>query len=271
MSNFSTDCISTPPIPSLLANITACQLASNTSFCYPPNGTRICVSNTINSFPFYFPRSFYGNDSKIYLGYTLSTSITPRLNNTGNTTLLVGESLYATFGLNIPGVRNEKTLAVVMRAKAPGVSEAEVYAGPTVVLVKTAEFPSATATSRPKSDDDDDEDALTGLTGGEMAGIIVGVIVGIIALVTVCCCYGCCGCCGGRKRAGRVMGSEERERVVKEGVELMEQGGARGMRVEAPVLAGPGRDEIERVEAERARVDEEVVRDYIDPPPAYKS
>lgn len=185
----------------------------------------------------------------------------------------MGESLYTTFGLNIPGVRNEKTLAVVMRAKAPGVSEVDVYAGPTVVLVKTGEFPSASATSRPKYDDDDDEDALTGLTSGGMAGVIIGVIVGIIALITACCCFGCCGCCVGRKRMGRTgtaMGSEERDRIVKEGSELMEQGGASRMNVSAPVVARAGPDEIARVEAERARVDEEVVRDYIDPPPGYK-
>jgi len=93
--------------------------------------------------------------------------------------------------------------------------------------------------------------------------VFVGVIVGIVALVAACCWFGCCGCCG-KKRAGRVVGRRERERIAKQGTELMEQGGGD---VSVLVAVEPGRDEME---AERARVNEEVVRDYIDPPPGYK-
>jgi hypothetical protein len=187
-------------------------------------------------------------------------------------------------------VENERTLPIYLRTKKKGSKEgeSESHQGPTVVLVKTREFPSATATSRPKKgdNDDDDKDALTGLTSGGMAGIIIGVLIAIVALVTFCCCYGCCACCGVKKGAAARRfrrNREEEERVVAMGTELMEQKGgdevktdASQMRISGPVggvgSTGPstgGQDEITRVEEERARVDAEVVRDYIDPPPKY--
>lgn len=198
--------------------------------------------------------------------------------------------MYKYQGLSIPlsGKKNEKTLTAYMRSRKIGKAELGTDQGPTIVLVKTAEFSrtasTATGTSKPYSgSDDDDRDALTGLTSGGMAGIIVGVLVAIVALITACCCFGCCACCGVKKGARRQkfrVDREEQERRVALGTELMKQRGGVGGKVEESQgraidveegMRGTGvqDDEITRVEQERVRVDEEVVRDYINPPPKY--
>jgi hypothetical protein len=215
------------------------------------------------------------------------------MRNTGNYSQLISDNLYTYRAINVEGKKDEKYLAWYMRSRPEAdldPANVERHAGPTIILVKTAAFTStatstATASSKPNYDDDDDVDSLTGLTSGGMAGIIVGVLVGIVVLITACCWGGCC-CCGPKqkRRPGFTIGKEERERRVRLGTELMEGGGggkvegakigenevgAEGRRaIEGPMQTA-GVDQITRVEEERARVDEEVVKDYIDPPPKY--
>lgn len=173
-----------------------------------------------------------------------------------------------------------------MRSRQDG-GEVVNHEGPTVVLVKTADLsssaPRASFTGKAPSgggsnDDDDDVDALSGLTSGGMAGVIIGILVGVIALITVCCCYGCCACCGVKPRAARKkMDREEQVRIVAQGTELMEQ---RGVKTGEEMRAGtldPGRTAVQegtggdgaRASVEIRRVEEDTVRDYVDPPPKY--
>jgi hypothetical protein len=228
------------------------------------------------------------------------------MKNDGNYSQLIHDNLYTYRAINVDGKKDEKYLAWYMRSRLESdfdPANVERHAGPTVILVKTAAFTStatstSTASSKPNKgdDDDDDIDSLTGLTSGGMAGIIVGILVAIVGLVTACCWMGCC-CCGPKqkRRPKFTMSKEEQLERVRLGTELMEQrcggggdvgkasGGKIGEREvrasdggEARATEGPSRSdgtgaqgESTRVEAERARVDEEIVRDFIDPPPRY--
>ncbi|KAL5115399.1 hypothetical protein ACEQ8H_006699 [Pleosporales sp. CAS-2024a] len=285
------NCISNTLSPNVQANITACQNAGVSSFCWPPNGTRICVpSSTTRAVPFYFPKSYYGNDTLLSLTWNQAEYFDPSGTNTGSRNLYVYPQLYTSYALTIPNTDDERWLPIFMRAKKNGSAQGDVhvYPGPTIILVKLGDF--ATSSAGPKStatsaySNHDDKDALTGLTSGAMAGIIVAILVVIIALVTLCCCLGCCACCGVKKRAVRSKRTRhEQARVIAQGTELVEQGSA-APKTEAPRVSAPrlvdeanvgltgslrGQDEMPRVEAERARVQDDVIRDYLDPPPKY--
>lgn len=196
--------------------------------------------------------------------------------------------MYEQHALAIPGApTTERALKMYMRTKQEG-KDVINHEGPTLVLVKTAEYPSPS--SRPTGsgsyNNDDDKDALTGLTSGQMAGIIVGIIVAIIAGITLCCCYGCCACCGVKPRAARAarrsrMDEEEQAKVVAQGMELMEQKGSGAPRTgeTRPPTLDPGRGAVsEEVgvantvggDANEIRMVElDVGRDRSDPPPKY--
>jgi hypothetical protein len=195
--------------------------------------------------------------------------------NDGNRTEAVSEYNYKWQSITIPG-QDAHSVDMYMYSRQVASKEVLNYRGPTLVLVKTAEFPSPyNNAGGSTSSDDDDKDPLTGLTTGGMAGIVVAVLVAIVAIIVASCCCGCCACCGVkgyRKRGARprpVMDAEEQARVIVHGTELMEQRKPRS----APVLATPiangmvsegsaSRDEIRRVEEDGAR-------DLVDPPPKY--
>lgn len=198
--------------------------------------------------------------------------------------------MYKQFGLEIPSApENERSLKLYMRSREEG-KEVVNHEGPTVVLVRTAEWtsessrPTGTRTPSSYKDDDDDRDPLSGLTSGGMAGVIIGIVVGVVALITLCCCCGCCGCCGGKTKAARrqervKMDEEEQAQIVARGMELMEQKGGSGERGVATLdpgrevreeeigvawtIRGDGhRDEIRSAEVADAR-------EKVDPPPRY--
>jgi hypothetical protein len=188
--------------------------------------------------PFYWPQNYYHPSSRVAIEYDLTSKFLFLLNNTGNRTEDFTSYMYSRSALSIPGKPNERSLKLYMRERRVGddVPEDEVlnlavHEGPTVILVKTAEFSTtvrsarATATSRSSYrggyDSDDDDDDRPRLSSGAIVGVVFGSIIGF-ALLLFCCCKGCCGANKG-KPARPTMAKEEKDRIVREGLELMEQ------------------------------------------------
>jgi hypothetical protein len=143
----------------------------------------------------------------------------------------------------------------LQNAQASSTSQT-AYDGPTLTLVKTADFTTAsaraTATRRPSSNDNHDNR----LVGGAVAGIILAVIVAIVALCATCCYY--CGCGGkGSRKARANVNKEEHARMMAQATELMQQGGARNQMGADTQLFAPARAEEGRAET------------FEEPPPKY--
>jgi hypothetical protein len=241
-----------------LITIKACQAAHNTSFCWPPNGTRVCIPQY--SIPFYWPTDFYGSDNRVAVDTDTTSRYTLWVNNTGNRTQSFSQYTFESTAERIPDTFNEKSIKMYMRERLqdakPGSASQTAYDGPTLTLVKTADFTTAsaraTSTRRPSSNDNDDDR----LVRGAVAGIVVGVIVAIVALCASCC-Y-CCGCCGkGSRKARANVNKEEHARIMAQATELMQQGGARNQTGADTQLSAPTRAEEGRAET------------FEEPPPKY--
>ncbi|KAH7392042.1 hypothetical protein DE146DRAFT_128959 [Phaeosphaeria sp. MPI-PUGE-AT-0046c] len=285
MSSSIATCLDDVAYSLVLSNITACQSSASTPFCWPPNGTRLCVPAP-SGIRFYWPPTYYPTSARVLLEWDLSSNIFPSRNNTGNMTQSITRYMWEQSALAIPGAPdNERSLKMYMRSRVGG-GEVVNHEGPTVVLVMTADFTSAisrpTGISRPSNhSEDDDVDALSGMTSSQMAGVIIGVLIAVGGIVIACCCSGCCACCGVKSRAKRPvrtkMDEEEQARIVAQGMELMEQkGGSGGTNL---TTLDPGRreisDEIGIARTTRGdgdeirRVDLDAGRDMADPPPKY--
>jgi hypothetical protein len=258
------------PGQATLANITACQARGGTPYCWPPNGTRICVPGP--DILFYWPPTWYP-DSDLNIGFTTNTGSFPTGNQIGNMTKSVSCYDYKYQGVTVPGEQNARSVDVYMQSRSTKTGGLQNWRGPMLILIKTADFTSTLNNyTTNSSSDDDDMDALTNLNSGQMAGIVIAILAAIIGLVALCCCCGCCGCCAAKKRRARPnIDSEEQGRVIVHGTELMEQRPKLG---NATVFTRPlvneervgegnvGHNEIRRLEKARKR-------DCIDPPPKY--
>ncbi|KAF2267800.1 hypothetical protein CC78DRAFT_613895 [Lojkania enalia] len=180
-----------------LSAIARCQAAANTTYCYPPNGTRICVP--IEDVPFYWPKAYYHSDSRIAIEYDLSSwFIKLEKNDTSNGTQDFTPYMYTDKAISIPGRPYEKTMKIYLLERRFNdfldPYNLEIHEGPELTLVKTAEFPSTTQSSSFASPTstyrhDHDEDSH-GLARGNAVGIAIGVVAGTILLGTLY--YYCC-------------------------------------------------------------------------------
>jgi hypothetical protein len=258
------------PGQATLANITACQARGGTPYCWPPNGTRICVPGP--DIPFYWPPTWYP-DSDLNIGFTTNAGSFPTENQIGNMTKGVSRYDYQYQGVTVPGEQNARSVDVYMQSRSTKTGNMQNWRGPVLILVKTAEFTSTLNNyTTNSSSDDDDKDSLTNLTSGQMTGIIIAILAAVIGFVTLCCCCGCCGCCANNKRRARpTIDSEEQARVIVYGTELLEQRPKLG---DPPTRAQSLGDE-EHVEGgcdgqnESRRLEMARERDSIDPPPKY--
>ncbi|KAF1938580.1 hypothetical protein EJ02DRAFT_425603 [Clathrospora elynae] len=232
MSSFPTDCLtrtSIQPNSTVLAGIEACQAAANTTYCFPPNGTRICVP--VKDIPFFWPPSSYASDAKVALSWDPSSPLVLLGNNTGNSTEDFTPYMFDSAALTISGVQNEKTIkmSILERRMDDKVDpfNLEIHDGPTLVLVKREEWPSstsasarATATSRPHyNDDDEGEDKPKGKSSTKIAAVAVGVVGGVLFLF-----LWCCGISHIKKRKNwRV--EKERATVGRQDTQLVRQNG----------------------------------------------
>lgn len=265
--------------PEILATIKACQAAANTTFCWPPDGARICVP--AYSIPFYWPQAYYNATSKVAIEYDLASNLLLLLNNTGNRTEAFTSFMFERKALPISGTQNEKSMKLYMRERRINDQSdplnLKVHDGPTLTLVKTADFTSRTsarATSsgtsyRTSLNDNDHSDRLA---QGAIAGIIIGALLGFVILILFCC-YGCCSG-KGRRAAKPKISHEEHARIIAQGTELMAQRGTMGEGQKEPgahtrLLTSGTEGARWSGERDAARAEEARAGDFGAPPPKY--
>lgn len=107
----------------------------------------------------------------------------------------------------------------------------KAHDGPTLILVKTAEWPSktsatfgATRTASQWATQKADARERDSKHKGMIAGIVLGVLVFVTMLLSLCCWK--CGCCKWRDGRGKKISKERQEMMVEEGLELMAKQGA---------------------------------------------
>ncbi|KAF2476805.1 uncharacterized protein BDR25DRAFT_338957 [Lindgomyces ingoldianus] len=197
-----------------MTEIEECQSRAESIYCYPPNGTRICVPT--EDVPFYWPPKYYHSDAKICLEYDLNSYFAYFRYNWGNKTQEFTPAMYEAVASPIPGQLNEKMMRMYLLERRFNTSldpyNLETYDGPKLILVKTAEFPSRTrsygitATVTTQSSNHNSHSS-SGISSQKAAGIALATIFGIIAVLVLL----CCRCCLGRrnKNAGGVNGRAE--------------------------------------------------------------
>ncbi|KAH7382354.1 hypothetical protein BKA66DRAFT_570639 [Pyrenochaeta sp. MPI-SDFR-AT-0127] len=295
MATSSTDCLSQTalqPNSTVLAGIEACQTAANMPYCYPPNGTRICIPS--KDIPFYWPSSYFSPDSKIAIEY--ETKLDKAQNNSGYGTYDFSESIYAQAVLVqsslFPGDQGEVAMKMyfIEQRNNDDISTRDpiVHDGPTLILVDTVSAaptivvmtPTTTARnmhgSEEDSDDEDDDDAGgPKLHPGAIAGAVIGSIIAAVVLFLFC----CRGCCYGAKRRGNPDEEKEHPHTIEQGTELAQQKSVPNSNGAKKLVStrfggldpAPGSHEIERMDAARiAQHRGEVDSAYMEaPPPRY--
>lgn len=213
---------------------------------------------------FYWPRTYYNDTSRTDLSLRLNSTRIYTLSgvtNIGNRTWRFDEYVYNWGADAIPGVANERLMKVVMEARNPkNKTDLIQVAGPTVTLVKTAEFPTPTPYSRASTTRSyayptgktctttcSTNHGPPSLSNGQISGIVIGAII-VLVLILVWC--GCCCCSSAmkQKKEKPTITDAEQAQMIVAGGDLMAQNGmqqSKGANAEAnEALLGPrGRDE----------------------------
>ena len=253
-----------------LAAIEECQKEAKTPYCWPPNGTRICVP-TYN-ITFYWPPKYYMENSFFDLSYRAKPN--PYGGGSNRTHKNTGNATLGTLGIieyiqaeNIPGRDNENSLNMTIfewQYQLDSIKEVR-HQGPTLILVNTLrERPSASARIEP--------DGGLNFTPGVITGISLGAIIVAVLLFTCLfwCCYGCCG--GWQKSEVKRVRRQQFLREQRAGVaENMVDAVPVSARAGASLLT-IGSDEICPVEEQRVEQRrQEIARTETDEPPAYEA
>lgn len=268
-----------------LPAIEACQREAKTPYCWPPNGTQICVP--ANDVPFYWPPEFYrSRESGIDVTYGIGHDFSYQ--NTGNLSLSFTRSTWYTFGKRIPGRIAERTLNISIREvqqwrDEEGLARADVvfHQGPIITLIDAQR--TAVASARPSatggynySSSFQPPNEEPDLAAGGIAGIVFGGIIGVVMLGMLCfaCCKSCCVSGGGKihKAEGKRIRWQQNQREQSE----MDQGKLADVSVVSTMAAARsssfGTDEIRAVEEQRiVQGQGEVLRTDASEPPPYEA
>ncbi|KAH9873113.1 hypothetical protein J1614_005510 [Plenodomus biglobosus] len=238
----------------------------------------------MSTFSIFWPTKSYHSDAKISLSWDPTDRFVIVRNNTGNDTQDYTPWMFDYRATPLPNLPNQRAMKMSILERRFN-DDLDLYnlashAGPTIILVKTAEWPSRTssynrptATNRSSNDDDDDND-----DDRKMKGIIAGTVVGIVAAIMLalfCCCRRCC--CA--QRGKRVKEDKEVQAgIIGQGKDVMAQRGVLGTIVHlhrtedvaSPVEGGPGNDhEIRRGDVVHRSQQGDDVDCHGDPPPKY--
>lgn len=256
-----------------LPAIEGCQEAGKAAYCWPPNGTRICLPN-FDEIPFYWPAAFYNTRAYFYIDYNDQHSQGP--NQPGGidvvqmNTDLTGFEQYAK---PIPGRSNEKSLSITIREWYPYMDSMReaVHQGPTLILVAPEVTATATSTATAAA-----ADGSPDFPPGKIAGISFGAFVGavLLGMLAYSCCATCCmSCCGFQQKSETRRVRRLQARRIQPDVEA----------IKASVAAGKiwpghdarsqsvGTDEISAVDAQRVEVQRPEIARLESKPPAYEA
>ncbi|XPS81139.1 hypothetical protein M3J09_013082 [Ascochyta lentis] len=187
-----------------LAAIRTCQDEAKTPYCWPPNGTRICIPPRDVSF--YWPPSYYDETSYLYLNYNQRSTPNQSIQDASGERLNVGASTYIMADEN-PDRPNERAVKITIHEKRRVYDSLVeiVHQGPTLILEMPDDTTAETsATASPFPDKHSPR-----LAPGTIAGVVFGALVAAILLGMLC--FSCCGrgCCG-------TMGDAERKRARRQ-------------------------------------------------------
>ena len=195
-----------------ISTIEACQQEAKTPYCWPPNGSRICVSDRI--VPFYWPSNYYQDDSVIYINFGKRRAFGPYTND-GNAykTLQLGDANHL-YGEDFPSNSEESIdITIIEHRRHTNGATQIVHAGPQLIL-DHATSPSFSLSIAPRRVFPGSI-KTTGWRTGNIIGVIFGSVFGLAFLIWTlhkCCHTGCWGCvlAPGASEVARVRRQEQR-------------------------------------------------------------
>jgi hypothetical protein len=129
----------------LFTEIYDCKEAASTPYCYPPNGTRLCMSSDNMGVAVHWPSKYYHpGDSRIALSTSPSRLISETDENNGTRSLHFNRQVYENDAVVIPGSDHERALHVWFLERAyvdrNDKTKGVLHEGPTLVLVRIREW-----------------------------------------------------------------------------------------------------------------------------------
>jgi hypothetical protein len=269
---------------SVTPSIAACQAEGTTPYCYPPNGTRVCVPAM--EIPVFWPPGYYNSASGIATSWSSKVYdfTTQQNNGTGPLTRQnISAQLYKYIADEIPGVANEKTLTMYFWEEVPdgsgGFENGKRHEGPTLTLVKPFDvWPTSSTVSSTTTRSASSSPTSHNLQNDEgphhppkvIAGIVLGAIVGAILIGALCFTFCCSCCCQQKREEGRVRRQQLRNEQCARDVEKLAGAAVGPFRGNTASIAAGGDDssavEAQRVEQRR----QEIGRSDTTEPPIYE-
>jgi hypothetical protein len=200
-----------------IPTIEACQQEAKTPYCWPPNGSRICVSDL--TIPFYLPSNYYRDDSEIYISFGKRRAFGPYINDGNAYKTLQLDDVNQLYGEDIPNKSEESiNVAIIEHRRHINGTTQIVHVGPQLILDHTtsSSFSASIAARRVNPDSIKTTDWPT----SKILSVIFGPFFGFAFLVWLCikCCNtGCWVCClaPGKSEVARVR-RQEQQRIQKE-------------------------------------------------------
>jgi hypothetical protein len=200
-----------------IPTIEACQQEAKTPYCWPPNGSRICVSDRI--VPFYWPSNYYQDDSEIYISFGKRRTFGPYINDGNAYKTLQFDDASHLYGEDIPNKSEESIdITIIEHQRHINGTTQIVHAGPQLILDYTTSpsFSASIAARRVNPD----SIKLTDWPAGKIMGVVFGSLFGLAMLIWTlhkCCHTGCWGCllAPGASEVARVKKQEQRRIQAK--------------------------------------------------------
>lgn len=133
-----------------IPDIASCQVSADTPYCWPPNGSRICINVDIlsPSINVFWPQNYYHSDAMLQITFDSTTLLRTDVINDGKDSMVrVSWQEYDENGVLIPGLQHEKAVNMYFlerRIEGPddewNSSKGVLHKGPTLILVQTEDW-----------------------------------------------------------------------------------------------------------------------------------
>lgn len=242
------------------AAVEACQQEATTPYCWPPNGSVVCIPD--NKVEFYWPSRYYNGSETSYLsievnGHTINEADRAATGRLSTYLDLNFESAEIPGRLNNDRIANI-TITERRKANESGSVSSDYtwrHQGPILILIshppaspsQTKLTGSSKSTQTPRATPSPPANGHKVFTPGEIAGIGVGTFFALVLLAALAyrCCAGCClACCFPRETERKRVRAAERRRVAQErayaqpNVDAIKAAVARGEVWQGPVRPG---------------------------------
>lgn len=232
-----------------IAIIEACQQDAKTPFCWPPNGSRICMPN--GGVLFHWPSRYYLDESVLFINFGTRGASGPHANSGAIYKTFPLDYIHYPYSGDIPGgYATSIEIMITEHRTQPNGSTQILHQGPTLLLgYETPSFTTKSITARGLVTGR--RKKIVGWPASLIMGVVFGGILGVVFLLWLliqCCKTGCwsscLGCLGPDKyEIARVKRQEERriraERAARQPeVDAIKASVARGEVWNGPVRPG---------------------------------